>query len=410
MADPAIAFDTAAEGGGDTPLTRNTFAVEFNDAGDTIRHHERYALHARKILADEGNFLGLFALDAVLDNKEGSYRRCDITPAKNHPLLLFYQFHALHENDKENSDRKWKYLPDRPDLDKVLALLHDEGEDTKGFTKDSLRKKLNDFIDNINQYVDDHNNLYPLVKIEQPSHKQIAQMRNDIEEIVESFDALTHGYKGEKLEEEESYHAYHVRCLANGRAARVKAIDKVCNAATFVYRNRDLITALKERLGQMPLPSLRDFHHTNSTFTKYRNWIFSQVSTARNLYFSQHFERPGQVDEHGNPKTDRGFMRAAIHRYPENKKFFNLVGRIMETQFELYDHNVANEKEGHGSPDLKEAVVPKYENMMFSPRVNLLQITRDRFREVMRIDRLDRESLNKPRGMFGIPFPDSRPA
>lgn len=229
-------------------------------------------------------------------------------------------------------------------------------------------------------------------------------MKNDVPSIIKSFDAITHGYKGEK--NKKGYYDYHVDCLEDARAARVKAVDKICNAATFVYRSPELVNALIERLQLSPTPDLRTFRHSNKEFTKYRNWVLTQMSTARNLYFSQKFARPDEKknrDDVGNLKSDKGFIEAAIRRYPENKRFFKLMKKIMRVQLDLLDHNVANEKQGHDAPDFKETI-PEYEDFVFSPRINVLQILRDRFDEVMRIDDLPLEELQKGLGMYNIPF------
>lgn len=367
-----------------TPLTRNAFAAEFNDAGSSIVHAARFAEHARQILVDEGNYLGLLALDMMLTNKEGQYRKDGVTPKANHPLLVFYQFHILHENDKQNPNRKWKYLPDRPDLDKIVALIHDEGEDTKGFKPDAVRKRFEFFIENIDGYIDEHNKRFPHMHLKKPSKKQIKRMKKDIPAIIRPFDLLSRKFKGE--EERGTYYENHVGLLDDARAARVKAVDKACNAATFIYRNRQL-TAL--------IPNGLDV-------VKYRDWVINQKEKLRDLYFIQPFGLRDAFSKKKKTKIYSGFLSAAKKRHPRSKHFFNMMRDILKTQLDIYSHNIANERIGHGSPQLRRRT-EKYDSMSFSSSINVIDILINRLEEVAKID-ATKDIRDPNKGIFGIPF------
>jgi len=368
----------------ETPLNRNSFAAEFNAAGSSIVHARRFAEHARQILVDEKNYLGLFALDLMLNNKQSEYRKDQVTPKANHPLLVFYQFHSFHENDKENPLRKWKYLPDRPDLDKVLALIHDEGEDHLGCTPEDVRKKLNVFIDNIDNYIVQHNKDYPHMHLKSCSEDTVHQMRQDIPGILKSFDLLSRKYKGG--EEKSDYYTNHVKILEDARATRVKAIDKTCNAATFSFRNKKLTTLIPKGLDVV----------------EYRDWVINQIHKLHDLYFVQPFGLKTVFSSTGKESILSGFINAAKNKHPENRKFFSVVRGVLKTQLDLYSQNIANERIGHGSPQLRRRV-EKYDAMAFSSSVNLIDITMHRLDEVRKID-ATKEFRDPNKGIFGIPF------
>lgn len=370
-----------------TPLHPSAFAHEFFLAGTTILSHVRYALHARQILVNERNFFGLLALDTILQNRHRKYRKDDITPSVNHPLLLFYQLHMAHMSDQmEETD----YLFDRPDLDKVAVLFHDEGEDIQNFSKEALERKLLNFIENISVYIAEHNKRYPFCSVPLPTKDKIEQMRRDIPDIVEPFDLMTKGYKGGP---KTDYFAYHQRILGDqdleerqqswhARACRVKATDKACNGATFAYRSKKMLTTSK-------------FEHAKNT---YRIWINRQIGKMRDIYFDQNF-----LGE------ENGFMNAGILKFPQSKSYLTLMKKVMEMQLRIYTHDSANERPGHKSP-FPDAAIPEYDKICFSPRIHLVNILTTRLREVVRLDeevvRLDELGEKGPRhtGMFGIPF------
>jgi hypothetical protein len=388
-------------------MDRNLFSLEFAMAGSTMLNHKRFALHARKILADEQNYFGLFALDTVIKNKKGKYRRDGITPQLNHLLLVFFTIQSAHQFDTDSEKaKKDSYLKDRPDLDKVLALLHDEGEDTPGFTKKFLKDSLNDFIDNIHAYVEEHNRRYPFSNLPPPTDDQISQMRKDVTDIVEPFDLLTKKYKGEK--KRFGYFDYHARILGRNitntiekswheRATRIKIVDKATNGATFVYRSQEMLYGAARKLIK----------------AEYHQWVNRQIGKMRDHYFYQNYLGSNHV--HLDKKRKLGFISAAKELYPESKKFFNLMGRILETQLRLYDHDLSNEDEStqsFQSPSL-ESFIPEYEKICLSPRINLISITLSRLKEVARLDHEvaeKREEFGKKipdkeqTGMFGIPF------
>jgi len=367
-----------------TPLTRNSFAAEFNGAGSSIMHAERFAEHARQILVDEENYLGLFALDLMLSNKKNQYRNDGVTPKANHPLLVFFQFQMFHENDKQHPNRKWKYLPDRPDLDKIVALLHDEGEDHLGCKPEDIKKKMLDFIENLDSYVVQHNQKNPHMLLAHASTEKQQQMYEDIPTILKPFDLLSRKFKGER--EHATYYENHVRLLDDARACRVKTVDKACNGATFAYRNRALTTLIPLGLDSI----------------KYRDWVMNQKSKLRDLYFVQPFALKDSFNEDQDSTMFSGFINVAKNKFPESKKFFNVMRRVLDTQLNLYDHDLANEKAGHGSPQLRVRS-KKYDEMTFSPSVNLIDILISRLKEVRRID--ETKHIRDPkRGLYDIPF------
>ncbi len=367
-----------------TPLNANSFAAEFNDAGSSIVHADRFAEHARMILVDEQNYLGLFALDLVLSNKIGQFRNDEVTPKANHPLLVFYQFQIFHENDKANPNRKWKYLPDRPDLDKVLALIHDEGEDHVGHKPSDMQTKMEDFIASIEQYVDQHNKNYPHMPLPHATPNQIDQMRKDIPAILKSFDLLSRKYKGHS--EKSDYYSNHQDILEDARASRVKAVDKGCNAATFSYRNSKLTTLVPIGLDVV----------------KYRDWVINQINKLRDLYFVQPFGLKNAFSGYDTENLQPGFLNAAKQKHPESKKFFSVMSGILKTQLDIYANNIANERLGHGSPLLRRRV-EKYDAMALSSSVNLIDILVNRLSEVRRID-ASKEFRDPKKGIFDIPF------
>jgi len=369
-----------------TPLTKNAFAAEFSNAGSTIVHAERFAEHARQILVDERNFFGLMTLDIMRSNKSGKYRNCEVSPKANHPLLLFFQFHVLHEDDKAHPNRKKKYLPDRPDLDKVLALMHDEGEDHYGHTPDEMLDKMMSFVENIHLYIKEHNNNYPHMKLERASDSEIKQMYADISEILVSFDDVSRQYRRD-LQPKSSYYKSHENMLPNARACRVKAIDKLCNAATFVYRNSKLTSLVPNGL----------------ELTKYRDWVINQINQMNDLYFIQPFNLTSGFNQPQDPQIKSGFLAAAKKRHPENKKFFSLIRDVMQTQLDLYAHDLANEKLGHNSPSIRRRA-EKYDSMAFSSSINVIDILINRLQEVRKIDQT-REHRDPNTGIFGIKFP-----
>lgn len=383
------------------PMNRNLFSLEFSLAGSTILNHVRYAQHARKILADEENYLGLFALDTVIENKKWQYRRCGITPQLNHLLLVFFNIQNAHQSDKENGTN---YLPDRPDLDKVLALLHDEGEDTLGFSKEFLRESLHNFIDNINGYIENHNHKYPFAKVPFPSEEKIKQMRSDIDDIIEPFDLVTKIYKNKP--QRFSYFEYHARILGkdvtderekkwHARATRIKVADKPANGATFVYRSPEML------YGENRITIRADYHQ----------WVNRQIGKMRDIYQNQNFLDSNYTNEENRQS---GFINAARVLYPESEKFISLMGKIIDTQLKLYDRDLSNEGQDRkfSSPSL-DSNIEEYERICLSPRINMVTIMRTRLKEVIR---LDRETQDKEKetgnpitrgeqiGMFGIPF------
>jgi len=366
-----------------TPLSLNSFSAEFNNAGSTIKHAGRFVDHARQILADEGNLSGLFALDLMLKNKEGQYRDDDVTPKANHPLLVFFQIHIFHQNDQDNPKRSWKYLPDRPDLDKVLALMHDEGEDHKKNKPEDIRRKFNAFLNNIDEYIDDLNRTHPEIDLRKPSQAEIERMRKDMDSVLKSFHLLSRKYKGE--EKRVNYHKNHEEILEDARATRIKLADKACNAATFVYRNRKLTALVVKALD----------------LTEYREWVFNQIHKLHDLYFIQPFGFKRAFNDKKS-KVVSGFIQAAKKKHPENGRYFSVMKGILKTQLELYSHNIANEKIGHGSPQLRRRT-EKYDSMCFARSINVIDILINRLEEVVKIDN-NREKRDPNKGLFGIPF------
>jgi hypothetical protein len=387
----------------DLQLNRNTFSLEFTLAGSTILNHVRFARHARKTLADEGNYFGLWALDTVLKNKKDEFRRCGITPKINHVLQVFFTVQNAYQSDKEHGT---SYLTDRPDLDLVLALLHDEGEDTPGFTKEYLKKSLENFIENIDAYVEKHNKKHPYAAIALATPKHIQQMRTDIDDIVEPFDLLTKRYKGQP--KRCSYYAYHARILGkevvdatrknwHARATRVKIVDKAANGATFVYRSEGMLYSPKKR---------------KQARADYYRWVTKQIGKMRDIYQNQNFLQ----DNHAEPSPDKpdGFTAAAVSLFPQSSAFIGLIGQVIDTQLRTYDTDLSNEDEEQNfrSPSLNTDI-PEYEKICLSPSINLIHLIKRRLTEATRLDKFVREKEKKidgpiPKservGMFGIPF------
>jgi len=372
------------------PLDRNSFAQEFHNQASTITKHDLYALHARQILVDEENYLGLFALDLLLKNKQGQYRKCGITPKANHPLLAFFQVQMFHEDDKLNADsRGWKYLPDRPDLDKILALIHDEGEEVLGLTEEELKKQMQQFLDGIEDYVHQHNQAYPNMPLDVPAQNRIKRDRKDVKGIGKTFDLLTRGYK--RQPNKGTYFKYHFDMLRDARACRIKAIDKACNAATFIYRDKTLVSQIIQGLD----------------ITKYREWVKNQINKMRDLYIDQTFELSSQFNHSNDNPYPKGFMEVAASIHPNSAKFLNAMREVMDIQLRVYSHNIANEERGHGSPAPTDRPT-EYDRVSFTPRVNLIDIQLNRLKEVKRLDGLG-ERKDPSRGMFGIKFPIKNP-
>ena len=387
----------------DLPLDRNTFSLEFTLAGSTILNHVRFSRHARRVLADDNNYFGLWALDTVIKNKKDEFRRCGITPKINHLLQVFFTIQNAYQSDKE---RGTHYLKDRPDLDLVLALLHDEGEDTLGFTKEYLKKSLEDFIENIDTYIEKHNKKHPYATVALPSQERLEQMRKDVDGIVEPFDLLTKRYKGQP--KRFSYYTYHARILGkeiidetrrkwHERATRVKIVDKAANGATFVYRSEDMLYPRKRR---------------KQVRADYYRWVNKQIGKMRDIYQNQNFLQ----DNHAEANADKpdGFTAAAINLFPRSSAFISLIGQVIDTQLKMYDTDLSNEDEEQAfrSPSLN-ADVPEYERICLSPSINLIQLTKRRLTEATRLDKFVKEKEKKldasiPKservGMFGIPF------
>lgn len=368
---------------------RDSFAEEFTEVGSTIRYPDRFAYHARTILVDDRNYLGLFALDTLLNNRDRTYRRCDITVKANHPLVVFYQIQSFHIDDQNNLGRESKYLPDRPDLDKVVAILHDEGEDIKGYSREFLVTEMHRFIDNISAYVEQHNQDYPDLQLPQPTEEQIIQMRADVGTIALDYDKVTKNYKGQPKNDE--YHGYHHDILDSARACRIKACDKPTNIATLAYRNREMLE------GKNPKQAMAE----------YREWVHGQYHKTNDIYFNQNYlDTEGTLTTEFNSLEDSGFLNAAMQIHPSSARMINVMRDVMKLQLRLYSNDIANEGGRQNSP-IPPIRLPEYDDIALSPRVNLLQITKTRLEEVQRIDALG-ENRPKGTGMFGIKFPPKR--
>jgi len=369
---------------GQWPLTKELFAEIFCEPGSTITHHDAFELHARQSLIDDRNFMGLFALDTLLSNRLGEYRRDDITPKSNHPLLVFFQVQNFIESDRS---KETNYLPDRPDLDLVAALLHDEGEDIKGYTKEHLMKQMHLFVDNIHEYVTQHNIDYPTMILDHPTEAEIAQMRSDIQGIADTFDILTKGYKGQ---EEKDYIQYHRDVLKDERAMRIKLIDKACNGATFVYRSREMLEGVLQ------------------SFPKYREWVFDQIARMKDIYLNQNFlgETPKGVFNSETDFQNRGFIRAAMQLHPQSADMVKVMGDVIKSQVILYDHNIANERQAYVSSEPPISARP-YQNIALAPSIDLINILQNRFEEVQRMD-TEPEPPPITAGMFGVQFTEKR--
>lgn len=367
------------------PLTRELFAKRFSHPGSTIIDHDVFALHARQTLVNEQNFLGLFALDTLLNNRAGQFRRDDITPKANHPLLVFFEIQKFISADKNRSE---KYLPDRPDLDLIAALLHDEGEDIQGFTKEHLVQSMHDFIDNIHAYVVQHNIDYPEMILDYPTDAQIAQMRSDVDGIADTFDTLTKGYKGQP---KKDYMQYHHDILEDPRATRIKTVDKACNGATFVYRSQEMLNGITGSLDE------------------YRAWVVDQIVRMEDIYINQNFlgDTPRGTFNSESDFRNRGFIRAAMIKHPQSKDMIEVIGNVIESQLILYKHNMANERLGYETEE-PPINAHTHQEISLAPSTDLIEILQNRLEEVQR---LDAEKIDLPVecGMFGIKFPKTDP-
>ena len=200
---------------------------------------------------------------------------------------------------------------------------------------------------------------------------------------------LAQAQSGFSQEELQSLHA---------RAARVKTVDKACNGATFVFRSKKMLFGKKQ----------------DEERQQYRSWVLSQIHKMRDIYFEQNFLGDNHAIDY-DPIETGGFINAARVLHPESERFFTLMGKIMQIQLRIYTHDIANEGEGHGSPSI-ETYLPEYDRICFSPRIDLINIPKNRLKEVKRLDSLGKK-LPKGSGMFGIPFknperanPDVMPA
>lgn len=383
MAESLLMIPNDSHGMGQWPLTRELFAEKFSHPGSTIIDHDVFALHARQVLSDDRNFLGLFALDTLLSNRSGEFRRDDITPKSNHPLLVFFQVQNFIKADETKGTN---YLPDRPDLDLVAALLHDEGEDIKGFTKEHLIKEMHKFIDNINNYVTQHNIDFPEIMLDYPTDTEIARMRDDVDGIANTFDVLTKEYKGQP---KKDYVEYHRDVLEDARATRIKMIDKPCNGATFVYRSKDIM------------------NNVEGSYNEYRNWVIDQIARMKDIYQNQNFLDNGHAGIF-NSESDfhnRGFIRAAAKLHPQSADMIKVMGDVIESQIILYDHNVANERLGYESAE-PPINAQTHQEMSLAPSVDLIEILQNRLEEVQRLD-VERTGSSAKCGMFGIKFPEA---
>ena len=376
--------------------SKDIFRNEFAKVASKIRNSERFIYHARAICVDEKNYLGLFALDTVLQNRLGKYRKDSISPAVNHQADIFFQLQNFHEKDKANPNQRNPYLPDKPHLDKVLAWLHDEGEDIIDLNEAELNDQLDHFLDNINHYVTQHNKDYPELHLPYPTAAKIKQMRSETPDITEPFDLITKSYKGET--NLKGYYEYHGDMLGDinitdkrmlswhARACRVKSVDKPVNASTFAFRSKDMIA------GESPKVAREE----------YRKWCISQITQMRDIYIDQNFSSHVNLKSEFNIFKESGFTGAAILKFPESSKMLEVMRNVSRLQLKLYTNDLANEGGKQGSPRPSIAF-PQYSNLCLSPRVNLLSITSNRLDEVTRIDALGDQNP-KSKGMFDVPF------
>lgn len=366
------------------PLTKKLFTEKFSEPGSTIIEHDLYELHARQILIDDRNFLGLFSLDTLLNNRFGQYRHDDITPKSNHPLLVFFQVQMFAKADEEERslDKSNLYLLDRPDLDKIVALLHDEGEDIEGFSKEYLAQSIHNFINNIHDYVSQHNTDYPYMRLDFPTDKEITQMYNDVAEITDTFDTLTNGYKGKA---KKSYLQYHSDILKNARATRIKILDKACNGATFVYRSQEMLK------------------NTKGALEMYRSWVFKQIKEMENVYINHDFLQKGLMSSFNLFfKHSKGFLKAAKVKHPKSTRMIFIMENVIKDQINLYAHNIKNESNEHKLPE-PSISCQEYKKLSLAPSVDLIEILQTRLEEVMRLDKDHTKETGV--GMFGIQFP-----
>ena len=219
------------------------------------------------------------------------------------------------------------------------------------------------------------------------------------------------------------------------RATRTKITDKACNGATFVYRSMNML------FGK---------NITNAIYD-YRIWVNKQINKMRDIYVNQNF----LIDNHlvyakeedpvlsarpsfgtaaydyfetlchavmgraANENKDtygplsqpvNGFTAAAIQLFPGSEKYLSMMGRVIETQLNIYTYDLANEYDEDLTDGLKrhgsrsyDTFNAEYDAICLSPRIDLIKMTLTRLKEVKRLDAL---GTDRPvgRGMFGIAF------